>query len=234
MIRTSVVIPVRGLNGGKSRLASVLNADQRAVLIGSMATQVIDAVTEAGFADSIIVVSREADLLQRLRSASGKTELLYQPDHSIGLNAAIDLGRRDALDRNAERILVLSADLPLLTPASLSRFAQDEDLDDVTLVTDRAGLGTNAVMLHGSATVEQFPFHFGRNSRRLHREAAAHLSASYVERCVREIALDLDTPDDWAMLSREMHHHLLTPRMTPHLPSFGAIGIDPVAVLERA
>lgn len=231
MTRTSVVIPVRGLYGGKSRLASILDADERAVLIGSMAKQVIDAVAQAGIADSIIVVSREADLLPRLGIRGTSVELLHQPVHSAGLNAAIDLGRQDALRRKADRVLVLSADLPLLTARAIGCLAGDKVLADVNLVTDRAGVGTNALMLRGEAAIEHFPFHFGRDSRRLHREAAANLATSYGERCVQEIALDLDKPDDWAMLSREMRQDLLAP---PHLPSFGAIGIDPVAVLERA
>lgn len=234
MTRTSVIIPVRGLYGGKSRLASVLNADERAVLIGAMAKQVIDAVARAGIADSIIVVSREADLLPRLGTSGIRTELVHQPVHSAGLNAAIDLGRRDALRRKADRVLVLSADLPLLTATSIGCLAGDRVPADVTLVTDRAGVGTNALMLRGEAAIERFPFHFGQDSRRLHREAAADLATSYSERCVQEIALDLDTPDDWAMLSREKRQDLLTPLSSPHLPSFGAIGIDPVAVLERA
>ncbi|MEJ7902359.1 MAG: 2-phospho-L-lactate guanylyltransferase, partial [Thermomicrobiales bacterium] len=217
-----------------SRLASVLNADERAVLIGVMAKQVIAAVAEAGIADSIIVVSRAADLLPRLGTSGIRTELVHQPLHSVGLNAAIDLGRRDALRRKADRILVLSADLPLLTATSIGCLAGDNLLAEVTLVTDRAGVGTNALMLRGEGAIERFPFHFGWDSRRLHREAAADLATSYSERCVQEIALDLDTPDDWAMLSREMRQHLLMSQTSPHLPSFGAIGNDPVTVLERA
>lgn len=234
MTRTSVIIPVRGLNGGKTRLAPVLNADERSVLIESMATQVIDAVAGAGIADDIIVVSREADLLRHLPPIGNATELLCQPVHSIGLNSAIDLGRHEALLRNADRVLVLSADLPLVTAAAIERFAGDERTADVTLVTDRAGLGTNAVMLRGKHTIENFQIHFGRDSRRLHREAAAEVSATYAERHPREIALDLDTPEDWAMLTKETRQRLVGAKMTPHLPSFGAIGIDPMAVSERA
>jgi len=234
MIRTSVVIPIRGLHGGKSRLASRLDADERAVLIASMANQVIHAVTESGIAGSIVVVAREADLLQRLRVGSNRIELLHQPAQSISLNAAIDLGRRDALERGAERLLVLSADLPLLTAASVARLAREGDSAGATLVTDRAGLGTNALMLRGDVAMSRFPFHFGRESRRFHQEAASHLNASYLERAIPEIALDLDTPDDWAMLTEEMRQHLLIPTTTFRLATFGATGTDPMAVLERA
>lgn len=233
MTRTSVVIPIRGLHGGKSRLASRLDAEERAALIAAMANQVIAAVTDSGIARSIVVVSREDDLLQQLRVGGKRVALLHQPAHSIGLNAAIDLGRRDAVNRNADRLLVLSADLPLLTAASVVGLARAGDSAGVTLVTDRAGLGTNALMLRGDVAIRRFPFHFGRESRRVHKEAAAHLNVSHFEQVIPEIALDLDTPDDWAMLNEEIRRHLLIPRTTLRLATVGAIGTDPVAVLER-
>ncbi len=234
MTRTSVVIPVRGLHGGKSRLSPELHADERSVLIASMATQVIDAVTESGVADSIVVVSREADLLQHLRNAGDRTRLLHQTAHSIGLNAAIDLGRRDALDHHAERVLVLSADLPLLTPAAVTAFVTTDDRIDVLLVTDRAGRGTNALLLRGAGPMSRFRFQFGRESRRLHRAEAARLGVQYLESTIAEFAHDLDTPDDWAMLNGEMRQRLLVPNdLLRHVP-YGAAGINPPALLERA
>lgn len=234
MTRTSVVIPIRGLHGGKSRLASRLDAEERAALIAAMANQVIAAVTDSGIARSIVVVSREDDLLQQLRLWGTRVELLHQPAQSIGLNAAIDLGRRDAVNRNADRLLVLSADLPLLTAASVVRLARVGESAGVTLVTDRAGLGTNALMLQGDVAIPRFPFHFGQESRRFHKEAAVHLNVSHLEQAIPEIALDLDTPHDWDMLNEEIRQHLLIPRTTLRLATFGAIGTDPVAVLERS
>ena len=82
--------------------------------------------------------------------------------------------------------------------------------------------------------MSRFPFHFGRESRRFHREAAARLNVGYLERPIPEIAHDLDTPDDWAMLTEEMRQHLLIPTTTFRLATFGATGTDPVSVLERA
>ncbi len=234
MTRTSAIIPVRGLHGGKSRLAAELHDDERMVLIAAMANRVIGAVTESSIAESIVIVSREADLLRNLRISGNRIRLVHQPAHSIGLNAAIDLGRRDALAREAERVLVLSADLPLLTPAAVVEFAAVDERAGVSVVTDRAGLGTNALLLRGTGTIARFSFRFGRDSRRLHRDEAARLGATYIERAISEIALDLDTPDDWAMLNGEMRQHLLIPRTTFHHSPFGAAGIDPAAILERA
>lgn len=229
-----VIIPIRGLHGGKSRLARQLHADQRADLIASMAAQVIGAVADSGIADAIVVVSREVDLLQQLPVGVERTHLLHQPDHSIGLIAAIDLGRRDAIRRQANNLLVLSADLPLVTPSAVAMFARRAEGIDVSLVSDRAGLGTNALLLQGESTVARFGFHFGRDSRNVHRAEALRLGFGHAEQVIDEIALDLDTPDDWAMLNGELRQHLLIPRLTPRITPFGAAGFDPLAVLERA
>lgn len=233
MTGTIVVIPVRGLHGGKSRLASRLDPDQRATLIASMASQTIDAVARSGVAESIIVVSRDPDLLLRLQGDTNQAELVPQHAQSIGLNAAIDLGRREALDRNAERLLVLSADLPLITSRAITDVVTGGERAGVMLGTDGAGLGTNALALRGTSLISRFTFQFGPDSRRLHRREAERLGADVVERDDSEIALDLDTPDDWAMLSGEMRQQLLN-AMTTSRPSFGAIVTDPVALLERA
>ncbi|MBA3274151.1 MAG: 2-phospho-L-lactate guanylyltransferase [Chloroflexia bacterium] len=234
MTRTSVVIPIRGLHGGKSRLSTLLNPSERAMLIASMATGVIDAVKESEVAESILVVSREPDLFHHLGASTRDVTLLLQSDQSIGLNQAIDLGRRAALERDAERMLILSADMPLLTARAVSKFLRQDATTDVVLGTDGAGLGTNALVLQGRTVISRFTFHFGVDSRRLHREEAGRIGASYRERCTREIALDLDTPDDWTMLSEEMRRQLLIPTIAPRQPSIGAARTAPVAVLERA
>ena len=234
MTRTSVVIPIRGLHGGKSRLAGQLHADQRSALIASMATRVICAVADAGVADSIVIVSREADLLHHLPVGEVRTHLVHQPDHSIGLNAAIDLGRREAMRWQAESMLVLSADLPELTSSAVALFVRRVAGAAVAVVADRAGLGTNALLLRGASALARFGFHFGHDSRRLHRAESLRLGLDHAEQAIPEIALDLDTPDDWAMLNGDVRHHLLIPRMTPRISRFGAAGRDPQPVLERA
>lgn len=233
MTGTIVVIPVRGLHEGKSRLASRLDPDQRATLIASMASGAINAVARSAVAGSTIVVSRDPDLLLRLQVDANQAELVHQRADSIGLNAAVDLGRREALIRNAERLLVLSADLPLITSRAIIHFVKGGGPADAVLGSDGAGLGTNALALRGTGLISRFTFQFGPDSRRLHRHEAQRLGTSIVERHDPEIALDLDTPDDWAMLSGEMRQHLLTATTTSR-PSFGAIVTDPVALLERA
>jgi len=229
---TVVVIPVRGLNDGKSRLASHLAPEERAALVGGMASHVIGAVLASGVADAILVVSREADLLRNLRTQGADIDLLHQPAHVTGLNAAIELGRHAALERDVECLVVLSADLPVLTARAVADLVAIEVAAGVVLGTDRAGLGTNALVLRGANATTRFAFQFGPDSRRLHRQEASRIGARYAETLAPGIALDLDTPDDWAMLSEEVRRHLLGSRPASPLYPAGAVGIGAMAILE--
>jgi 2-phospho-L-lactate guanylyltransferase len=199
-----------------------------------MSRHVIDAVVASAVAESILVVTREPDLLSHIQREQQGVALLHQPGHALGLNAAIDLGRREALARSADRLLVLSADLPLLTSGAVLGFVSDAAAANVVLGTDAAGVGTNALLLAGEPVMSHFAFHFGLDSRRRHRHEAERLGATWRDRCVREIARDLDTPEDWGMLSGEIRHSLLVGRAGGHRPPPGVATPDPVAYLERA
>lgn len=94
-------------------------------------------------------------------------------------------------------LLALSADLPLLTATDLESLVSALDHADVVIATDRAGIGTNA-LLQGNP--ELIAFSFGENSRTLHCQAARG-SALVIAEIVREgLAGDIDLPADLALL----------------------------------
>ena len=78
----------------------------------------------------------------------------------------------------------------------------------VALVTDRAGSGTNVLLV---APPDAIDFHFGVDSRAVHAAAAHAAGAAYLE-IAGPLDLDLDTPEDllaaeaagWADLRAEL------------------------------
>lgn len=232
MSQTTVVIPLRGLHGGKSRLSSVLDPVQRSNVIAALAEHVLGAVLESNVADSIAVVSREHDLLHALQLHHPNVRPVVQTGESIGMNAAVDSGRQVALHMNTEQLLVISADLPLITAADLAAMQAIEH--DVTIAPDRFGTGTNAIMIRGRHQISRFLFQFGRESRGLHEAEASRLGLSCSSFEARRIALDLDAPDDWDMLTPGMQRRLLSPRVFGRLPSESVAAADAVAILEPA
>lgn len=232
MSDTTIVIPLRGLHGGKSRLAPVLDPLQRSTLIAAMARHVLDVVVESQVADAVVLVSRERDLSARLGFDARLVTCLHQPDPAPGMNAAIEIGRHHVLQGESDRLLILSADLPLLSSEDLQAMRAADA--DVVVGTDRLRRGTNALMLRGGRAISGFQFDFGVDSRALHQSGASRLGLNHAEISTPGIALDLDTPDDWAMLSRESRQRLLTPSPAANSPLFGAIEKDSIAVLEHA
>jgi len=120
------------------------------------------------------------------------------------LNRAIALGCRYAVDVGASAALVLPADLLLLTPAAIARFLREAGDAAVALAPDRAGRGTNALLLRPPGVLAPA---FGRGSCERHRALAMKCDLSVVSIDLPELALDLDTPDDlvvaWAYLQAQ-------------------------------
>ena len=127
------------------------------------------------------------------------------PQGGGGLNEGLADGRAWARELGATAILVVPADLPAIGPGELAqvlgaaraRLAATRALGTpatslVALVPDRAGLGTNVLLLAPPGAV---PFQYGPGSRAAHAGAAARLGAAYLEIDGR-LGFDLDTPDD--------------------------------------
>ncbi len=208
MTGLAVVIPIRGLWGSKTRLAPLFDERHRARLVAAMAFHVLQVTRESGIAGQIMVVTRDDHLLETLDEVLPDVDGILQGPGSVGMNAGIDTGRQAALRAGSDRLLVLPADLPELEPGDL--VAMMDSCADVTIGPDTGLCGTNALMLNGRATMASFPFHFGLGSRAGHQRAALDLGLR-VEDVVRPgLALDLDTPGDWAKLRRETRERLLT------------------------
>jgi 2-phospho-L-lactate guanylyltransferase len=220
------------LHGGKSRLAPVLDPGQRSSLIASLARHVVRVVLESGISSDVVLVSREHELGTRLGFEAGQVFSVHQPDALPGMNAAIDIGRAHALKRGSERLLVLSGDLPQLSGMDLVAIGAAGA--DVVVGTDRLRRGTNALMLRGDRALREFHFEFGIDSRIMHRSEASRHGLSRMELSIPGIELDLDTPDDWAMLSRDTRQRLLSQIPEPRPPFVGAAETDSMAVLEHA
>jgi 2-phospho-L-lactate guanylyltransferase len=190
MLHTAAVIPVRSLEGAKSRLGDVLDAEERRDLVTRLLLRTIAAARGAGV-DEVLVVSDDAETLE-VATAAGATPVAQ---HRPGLNAGLDEARARAVEGGAAILVVLPADLPLVDAAAvdaLVRAVGSGPDPAVVLVPDRHGSGTNALALRGP---EVIGFAFGPSSRAAHAALAAEAGAHLVE-LDSPLAIDLDTPDD--------------------------------------
>lgn len=198
--RVWIVVPVRGLAAGKSRLASVLDAAERVALNRELLMRTLAVISEwCGAPQRCIVVSPCMRALALAREAGATT--LREGARAVGLNRAVRLGVARAVVQGATHVLILPGDLPHVGADALSALVNAAGGEKhVVLAPDKVGTGTNAVLVEARAG---FEFCFGVASRAAHESAAtrAGLTVTVVER--NELQFDLDTPEDLAAWGRE-------------------------------
>ncbi len=190
----SAVVPVKDLQGTKSRLAPILDPGARAGLTLYMMGRVVGALKEAGIRD-VCVVSPDRIVLHEAQKR-GATPLAQE---SRGLNPALEEGRRRALDGGASTLLVLPADLPLLDAEDVCAVLEASGGHSVVISPDGARSGTNALL---TRPPDALPFAFGPDSFEAHLGAARKRGLE-VRVCERpHLAFDLDTAGDFARLKQ--------------------------------
>jgi 2-phospho-L-lactate guanylyltransferase len=185
------LVPVAALDGAKSRLGEVLDAEERQDLVLRLAGATIRAVMETPGITETLVVTPD-DTIRALALAAGARPMRQR---SRGLNKGLREARAEALAAGATAVLILPIDLPRVSPGALEAVIdtlRDHPAPLVALVPDLHGRGTNALLL---APPDVIDVHFGRDSRAAHVAAAAIAGASLVE-LDGPLRQDLDTPDD--------------------------------------
>ena len=192
-----LVIPTRGLAAGKSRLATVLGADERLGLNTRWLDALLDAFAAiAGGLGHCVVVSPSDDALAHAARRGAQALRETEPG---GLNAALEQGCEHARKRGADRILILAADLPDVQHTALLRLIEGSQADAVTLIADKTGTGTNGILLPAAAARG---FAFGEGSLARHEKLFG--AAGQPVRLWRDagLALDIDTPADLSIWQR--------------------------------
>lgn len=174
------MIPVKGFDAAKGRLAGVLDTSERASLARWVATTVVEALDPID-----VFVACDDPVVRTWATALGAT-VAWGP--GLGLNGAIDDGVATIAEAGFDHVLITHADLP--RPSSLLAVAR---CDTVTLVPDRRRDGTNVMAFPVSDPVEAS---YGPGSFRRHFAAAAATAHAVEVRVDPDLSLDIDTADD--------------------------------------
>lgn len=189
------VVPIRSLRGGKTRLASILSPDSRQALMQETASRVVRAAADSRVVDTVLVVSPEPEVLHWATGLGRRVMPLRQPADQPGLNMAIDLARDWAIDRDADGMLSLFGDLPLISAFDVRQMVACPT--PVVLGPDRRREGTNALLLRLRDPATRFTFDFGGESLTRHLAEARRLKLAATVVDLPGIGFDLDTPPDW-------------------------------------
>jgi 2-phospho-L-lactate guanylyltransferase len=182
------IVPVKGLNGAKSRLAGALTPEERARLVADMLAHVLAACAEAEAVERTLLVTPDPGLAPR-----GLDVLV---DSGIGHAAAIAAALADP--RAAGGALVVMADCPLVTAESLDALAAAARPLALVAATDG---GTNALALASPGIVEPAFGVRGGAALTIERARAAGIEPAVLDD--PRLAFDVDLPEDHAaILSR--------------------------------
>jgi 2-phospho-L-lactate guanylyltransferase len=190
-VTTRIIVPHRGLERAKTRLAGVLDPDQRARLAEALLRHVLDATVATGH--EVVVISPD-ESLDPLVAGSG-ARLSVQ--RGMGLNAGLRQARDEALRDEVEVLAVLHGDLPALTTPDVVALADAPRVagPSVAIAPDAAETGTNGLAL---APADVIDFCFGEGSLIAHRRAAKRAGAWLTLVRRPGLAFDIDTPQDLA------------------------------------
>jgi 2-phospho-L-lactate guanylyltransferase len=189
--RPWAVLPVKRFCEGKSRLAGILGANERAALARALCEHVLGVLAACPALGGTLVVTdgEEVAALARARAA----DVLLVAAASLG--EAVESGLAEVTRRGAEAALVLMADLPLVQVEEIAVLLGRLVDADVVLAPDRRGQGTNAL---GLVLPPQLPLAFGQTG-----SYTRHLTEARA-RCLRLVVqqspglgLDVDEPEDW-------------------------------------
>lgn len=189
------IIPVKPLRRGKSRLAEILSEEDRSRLNHHLFTHTIDVLLQVEAISDILVVSRDSNVLTEARDKGVRT---VTENGTPELNSAL---RRASLFSNVfstEGVLIVPADLPLLTPEDVTDFLAQRTKPPMLVISpDRLRLGTNMLFIDPADLIT---FSFGTDSFEKHCVLAGQKGAEVIVYENERIALDLDIPEDYEIL----------------------------------
>lgn len=185
--RRLAVVPQKSFASAKARLRPVLPDGERARIVETMATHVIDTLVSVL---PTAVVSDDPDVLA-LAEAHGAWPIV---ESGGGLNSAVADAVWEAQGLAVHTLAVVAGDLARLDVDDVYALLRLPSRPGVVVAPDRSGTGTNALVL---SPPEAIPLRFGPNSMRAH--VAAAYRANLPVRVLRRpgLQLDVDTADDF-------------------------------------
>lgn len=190
------IVPVKPLRRGKSRLASVLSEDDRAILNRRLLKHTIETLKNMEEIADILVVSRDTEALAIARECKARTLL---EDGAPHLNVALERATQVAISYKSQAVLVLPADLPQITEDDVRQMIlAGQNGPVVVIAPDHRNEGTNALYMNPAGLIE---YDFGEGSFERHQQRALKAGVELKICELSSLAHDVDLPEDLDFLA---------------------------------
>jgi len=193
------IIPVKPLRRGKSRLSGVLSLEARTALNHYLLSNTLETLASVSEIEHSLVVSRDPEALTIAREYGART---VQEQGSPQLNIALTRATMVAISHSVHGVLIVPADLPLITVDDIHEVLKRAVKPPVVVITpDRHRQGTNALLIAPPGLIK---YEFGPGSFERHCIQAKKAGAR-LEICERgSVALDIDLPEDLELAGYEL------------------------------
>jgi len=187
------LVPIKPFATAKTRLEGLLTRLECARLAEEMARDVLRALYAAPDISGIALLTTEPKLATLAAEATaGKATRFYAEQPGEDYRAALGRVAAELAAHGARQLLVLPADLPLLSSGDVRQLLESHR-GGVTLCPAAVDGGTNGLLLTPPTLI---PFLYGPDSAARHRAAAAAVGVTARTADLPAFARDVDSPDD--------------------------------------
>jgi 2-phospho-L-lactate/phosphoenolpyruvate guanylyltransferase len=197
-VKVDALVPLKRLDYAKTRLATVLDPPGRVRVMRALLAHTLELVKAAPSVARVTLVSSAVEA----PAIATRHGIAHFDDRGLPWNDALAAAIEEAV--TADAVVIVSADLPLLTTADVERFvgALTERGAVIARATDA---GTNGVAMHPAGAMATT---FGvRGSADRHAELAREAGLTPVILDIDGLAYDLDTAAD---LDEVLRHAMST------------------------
>jgi 2-phospho-L-lactate guanylyltransferase len=190
------LVPVKSPEQSKTRLASVLQPQECAMLSRAMFMDVLAALDATKGITHIAVLTSDKEVAA-LADQLGHEVIQDNSGGQLcdGLNEAA----RYIVDQGAAAMLIIPGDIPTVTPQDIEELLKAHQPGLSLCPAIRDG-GTNALVCSPPNAI---PFQFGDDSARRHIETAEERGLNAARLPMHAFFRDIDIPDDLIWLSRQ-------------------------------
>ena len=180
------VVPLKNLKLAKSRLSNILAEGERQALVLAMFDDVLVSLKESHFIEKIFLVADK--YFNLVADVQMITEIKNR-----GYDEAIIEALKDSRVNQAQAMLILPADLPLVSRDELNTLIRDQEDRSIRIAGARDQDGTNALVMKPPSLLATS---FGVGSFERHKKFAKALSVKIEEINLPGLSFDVDTEKD--------------------------------------
>jgi 2-phospho-L-lactate guanylyltransferase len=194
---TFAVVPVKTLQKSKTRLSSVFSFQERSLFTLAMLEDVLSAL-KSSEVDRVIIVSSDSTVKKFVKDL----DATFLEEKTQGLNQALNQATEWCIRNSAESVLVLPADIPLVTSKDINQLVKLATNNSMVISPSQNG-GTNALLQSPPGIVS---FCFGPDSFKKHVGKALAENVQTKIYASASLMLDIDSETDFEQLLKMGKH----------------------------